>query len=341
MPSKAEAAHRLRLKNSGEITPSRARRFISERLGKAIRGGPLRAFQRSHTTIFARKPLPGDPELGSGPEGIPSPLIGRLLRRWILGRVFCLLVLLTLLPLRAEAEVISHKLGQFEVIQGKPGVVIGVPHGIADPYTDVIGYALALRTDAGAVIATRFCCRWTDHRRINVNRPTERAGVPPPLETLTDRATEIYELYRKLLHQAAQGPLGLYWEIHGNNRSESTGQIEVATVGVARDLAREIKESYFSIRDTVLETETGVVKLDFKIEPLDPVHFAALSAKRWKVFQDAAIVLQLELPRIVRSRKNPREAYIRILAEWMESVMRTVGEAKILRVQRSKPLENP
>ncbi|HLC26365.1 MAG TPA: hypothetical protein VJM80_06315 [bacterium] len=274
-------------------------------------------------------------------KSIPGILIIRPLPRLIFCQIFCLLILLPLLSLQTDAEVIFHKLGQFEIIQGKPGVVIGVPHGIADPYTDVIGYALALRTGAGAVIATRFCCRWTDHRRINVNRPTERAGVPPPLEALTDRATEIYELYRKLVHQAAQGPLGLYWEIHGNNRSESTGQIEVATVGVDRDLAREIKESYFSIRDTVLETETGVLKLDFKIEPLDQVHFSARSAKNWEVFQDAALVLQLELPKAVRFKKTPREAYIRILAEWMESVMRTVGKTRILQVQRSKPLENP
>lgn len=260
----------------------------------------------------------------------PCPLSGFFLWRRIVSRVLPLFALFTLLSLPAEAEVFSHPLGQFETIRGEPGIVIGVPHGIADPYTDVIGYALALRTGAGAVIASRFCCRWTGNRRINVNRPTERSGVPPSLELLTDRAMEVYNLYLKFVREVAQGPLRLYWEIHGNSRPESASQIEVATVGVDEDLAREIKESYFPIRDSVLATNSEIVSLDLKIEPLDQVHFAGRSAKRWKVFREAAMVLQVELPRSVRRRRSAaREAYIRIVSGWMGSVMKKIDNTRV------------
>src|SRR5258706_10989656 len=70
--------------------------------------------------------------------------------------------------------------GWFEVVQGKPslrGVVLAAPHGTADCNTGVIVKNLARDVGISVLIASKFSRKETGDRRINVNRPTEGAGL--------------------------------------------------------------------------------------------------------------------------------------------------------------------
>src|SRR5574341_1021597 len=63
--------------------------------------------------------------------------------------------------------------GRIEIERGRPGFVIGAPHGSSDSATDLIGRELARLTGFSLVVATGFSHLDADGRRFNVNRPTE------------------------------------------------------------------------------------------------------------------------------------------------------------------------
>src|SRR5499427_10878993 len=70
--------------------------------------------------------------------------------------------------------------GTLSVVKGRPGYVIGAPHGTTDSATDVIGLELARRTGFSSAVATGFGKLDTEGRRYNVYRPTESVvGASP------------------------------------------------------------------------------------------------------------------------------------------------------------------
>ena len=80
--------------------------------------------------------------------------------------------------------------------------------------------------------------------------------------------------------EAAQGPLRLYVEVHGNARAESAGRLEIATVGVSRDDAWRPKTLLELIRDARLPAEGDVPRLDVWMEPIDSLWYTASAAKQ-------------------------------------------------------------
>src|SRR5438093_534388 len=143
--------------------------------------------------------------------------------------------------------------GRFEVRKGRPGFVIATPHGTSDRDTDIIGRDLARLTGFGLVVATGFSGLDEDGRRFNVNRPTESvAGTPARLEGETGEARQVYEVYRRHVAEAAQGPVALYVEVHGNGHADSAGRVEIATVGLTRDDAWRLKTLFELIREARL-----------------------------------------------------------------------------------------
>src|SRR5262245_53661473 len=86
--------------------------------------------------------------------------------------------------------------GSLNVVKGRPGYVIGAPHGSTDSATDVIGLELARRTGFGSAVATGFGKLDSEGRRYNVNRPTESvAGASPGPERETEAARRVFEAY--------------------------------------------------------------------------------------------------------------------------------------------------
>ena len=184
--------------------------------------------------------------------------------------------------------------GHIVVRPGKPGFVIAAPHGTTDPGTGDLAAEIARRTGFGLVVA---------------------AGRPPLEEVATDSALRIYLAYEKRVQEAAQGRLAFYAEIHGNNRRETAGRIEIATVGVDRELAQRLRALLELIRDAHLRGHPGTPKLEVVIEPADTIFYAASGAKRDGILKLPTRALHFELPRVART--DARAPYIVILSEFL------------------------
>ncbi|MGH7393809.1 MAG: hypothetical protein ACREM3_30780, partial [Candidatus Rokuibacteriota bacterium] len=153
-------------------------------------------------------------------------------------------------------------------------------------------------------------------RRYQVNRPFEGVpGKPPSHEVATADARRVYEAYEQRVRQAAQGRLVFYAEIHGNNRRDAAGHIEVATVGVDRDEAQRLRTLLELVRDAHLRTQPGTPRLDARVEPADPVFYAASGAKRVGILRLPERALHIELPRV--ARREWIEVYTAVLADFL------------------------
>ncbi|HEV8439834.1 MAG TPA: hypothetical protein VGT40_17225 [Methylomirabilota bacterium] len=217
-------------------------------------------------------------------------------------------------PVAADVEA-PRAAGSFEVKKGRPGVVIGAPHGTSDSATDLIGRELARLTGFGLVVATGFSRLDPDGRRFNINRPTESIpGSPARLEEQTAEARRLYEAYRRRVVEAAQGPLRLYIEVHGNGHEESSGRVEIATVGLSRDEAWRLKTLFELIRDARLQ-DLEAPRLQVWLESLDPLRYTASAAKQSGILSASGRALHIELPRIART--SYREVYTGLLGDFL------------------------
>ena len=206
--------------------------------------------------------------------------------------------------------------GSVQVEKGRPGFVIAAPHGTSDIATDLMGRALARLTGFGLVVATGYANLEGEGRRLNVNRPTESApGVAARLEVETAAARDVYQAYRRHVTEAAQGTVHFYVEVHGNNRQESAGRVEIATVGISRDDAWRLKTLLEMIRDSRLPLEGDVPRLDVWVESQDPVIYTASAAKQSGILAQTPLALHIELPRVART--THREIYTTVLADFL------------------------
>ena len=131
----------------------------------------------------------------------------------------------------------------------------------------------------------------------------------------TAPARRVYDTYRRRVAEAAQGPLRLYVEVHGNARAESAGRLEIATVGVSLDDAWRLKTLLELIRDTRLPAEGAAPRLDVWIEPLDPVWYTASAAKQSGLMAETRMAMHIEMPRAART--TYRELYTTVLADFL------------------------
>ena len=212
--------------------------------------------------------------------------------------------------------------GSFTVERGQPGLVIGAPHGTSDIATDRMGQDLARRTGWSAVIARGFSGRGPGGPRLHVNRPTESApGASAASEIESGDARQVYEAYAAHVAAAAQGPLRLYVEVHGNAHEESAARIEIATVGVDRDAAWRLRTLLELIRDTHLDGSAARdaggerLRLEVLVEPLDRIHYTASAAKARGLLRTVPCALHIELPRAART--THREVYTAVLADFL------------------------
>lgn len=216
---------------------------------------------------------------------------------------------------RIEPEVPLRPAGPLAFQKGRPGLVIGAPHGRSDAGTDRISVELARRTGFGLVVAT-YADLDSGRRRLNVNRPTEGVqGASPSDEVATEPARQAYEAYVSRVRDVAQGPLSLYVELHGNGRNESAGRIEIATVGVSREEAWRLRTLLELIRDAHLGGKGEVPRLDVLVEPLDRLKYTASAAKQAGILRLPQRAIHIELPRAARTLG--REAYTDVLADFL------------------------
>lgn len=218
-------------------------------------------------------------------------------------------------PLRIEPEPALRPVGPLTFQKGRPGVVIGAPHGKSDAGTDRISMELARRTGFGLVVAT-YADLDSGRRRLNVNRPTEGVqGGTPSEEVWTEQARDAYETYVGRVREVAQGPLHLYVEIHGNGRGESAARIEIATVGVSREDAWRLKTLLEMVRDAHLKAKPEIPRLEVLVEPLDRLYYTASAVKQMGILRLPQRAIHIELPRAARTLG--REAYTELLADFL------------------------
>lgn len=163
-------------------------------------------------------------------------------------------------------------LGAFERVPGRPGIVIGVPHGTADAGTADIGRLLCRRLGASGVFVSGFWDRKT-RQRINVNRPTEQV-IGPQSQVLrewrSERAVAANARYVTAVKDAADGPLQAFYEIHSNQRPEYVGSIEVSTLGVSRGEASRFKDAFLL---AIGRLPGDAPRLAVHVSPIDPVTY--------------------------------------------------------------------
>ncbi len=203
---------------------------------------------------------------------------------------------------------------------GRRGLVIAAPHGTSDVRTADIAADLGRRTGFGVVIASGFAIesdtRERAGRRYQVNRPMEGVpGRPPSEEVATDCAREVYDAYEARVREVARGPLQFFAEIHGNNHRDVAERIEIATVGVDRELAFRLRALLELIRDAHLREYAQAPRLDVRIEPADTLRYAASGAKRCGILRLPERALHIELPKAARTEW--REVYTAILADFL------------------------
>ena len=206
--------------------------------------------------------------------------------------------------------------GSFNVQKGRPGYVIGAPHGITDSATDLIGLELARRTGFSAVVVSGIGELDAQGRRYNVNRPTESApGDPPRAEGETEAAHRIYDGYGRSVAEAAQGPLRFYVEIHGNGHQDTAGRVEIATVGLTMAEAWRLKTLLELVRDAHLRSRPEAPKLGIFVEPVDTLRYSASASKSGGLLGRSERSLHIELPKSART--TYRAAYTAMLEDFL------------------------
>ena len=236
------------------------------------------------------------------------------MRRLLRGVAFLAILAQGCAAARIEPEVLARPSGPLASQKGRPGLVIGAPHGRSDAGTDRIAVELARRTGFGLVVATY--ADLDSGRRLNVNRPTEGVqGASASQEVASAEARQVYEAYVGRVKDVAQGPLHLYVELHGNGRTESAGRIEIATVGVSREEAWRLRTLLELIRDARLGGKPEVPRLDVLVEPLDRLYYTASAVKQGGILRLPQRAIHIELPRVARTLG--REAYTGVLADFL------------------------
>jgi hypothetical protein len=186
--------------------------------------------------------------------------------------------------------------GHIAIRPGRAGHVVA-SHGTADAGPGDIGdiaAEIARRTGFGLVVVSGFAAAPDN------GRPAAR---------------EVSELYEQRVLQASQGPLRFYAEIHGGHGTPCAAPIEIATVGVDRELALRLRALAELIRDAHLRTRGEIDRVPVLIEPVDPLTDRAARTRRDGILRLPERALQIELPRC--ARRDWREAYTAILADFL------------------------
>ena len=197
------------------------------------------------------------------------------------------------------------------------GVVIGAPHGSYDVSTAEVVRDLSNKLGIGAVVAKGFTEYETGDNRINVNRPTEGAVLKSSEENPTQRATDIYRHFERLVKQAAGDNLVVYFDVHANDYSGTQDRIEVATKGISDDEARAVREMLAGAFGKNLRNH-GLSSLKVLVEPADSLSvWGATVAKRDGILGNASRGLNIKVPFF----KQVKEVYTNSLIEAVPAIV--------------------
>lgn len=217
------------------------------------------------------------------------------------------------MPSRLSEVFVPHP-GRLTVIPGGPELVVAAPHGDLDHFTGDMVREIVERIGCAGVVAEEFIDPVTS-RRVNVNRPTEGAGVDPSEEVRTPLADHTYQRYLRSLGRASEGRMGDYVEVHGN---ETRPVIELALWNIPWELAGQIKEIYYGLLE---EIPDDVRRVDLWVEGIDPIVRKAAANKEHGCLTKFERALHFELPTSVRIDPIARSVYTEILSELISEAL--------------------
>lgn len=199
----------------------------------------------------------------------------------------------------SSTEEAVARLGEFHASRGSADILVAAPHGSADRNTAAIAVEAAKRLHAASLVAMRFAAE----KRINVNRPTEGAGLRCAEEPQTEQARQVFDAYaRRVRASAVKLPIGVYVEIHGNTLPATAGHLEIATKGLSREEALRIKAAYPEMLARVRAATPHYPALALLVEPADRIHWGAGCNKRLGMLASPEIAraLHFEFPAAAR-----------------------------------------
>lgn len=168
---------------------------------------------------------------------------------------------------------------RIHLIPGDVSVVISAPHG-HDRGTAHLAHEVCRATGFAGICVGDAEDPMTGER-LNINRPTEGAGLDPWEEIPSPRAIEAYVSYRSALDELLAGaPLRGYVEIHDNDTQKNA---ELALMGVPVELLRPLKLLW-----------RGPMPL--LVDGIDMIRMKALPSKWFGTLPDAEMALHFELP---------------------------------------------
>lgn len=238
-------------------------------------------------------------------------------RRLLLGSFATVLVSRASAAPQLQETAGIDQLGKFELVLGRPGIVVGAPHATPDVGTIEVARTLRERLGASAVFVTGFWDMKT-RQRVNVNRPTEQI-IGQDSEVVrqwqSDRAAAANARYIALVKEAAQGRLKVFYEIHSNHRPLLADSIEVSTLGLSRGDAARLKAAFEAARDRLAP---DVPRLSIHVSPLDKVTYPNYRAAS-SISKLSERGCAIESPGHVLANRAWRLAYAACLADSIEA----------------------
>ncbi len=209
-------------------------------------------------------------------------------------------------------------LGHFEFrepSQAMTGIMVGAPHGYADP--DSLDYArwISDRTGAGIVTAFGF-----NAKRLSVTQPVIVRSISygrPQGDPV--RRGGIYPEFKELLQRTAGGELKFYLGVRFSPEGSDVNRIEIASSGFTFEELEVLKALYSRTRDQALG-EALTPKVAMAIDYLDKISWSAAGIKHHGVLMRAERGISLRLPRIL-SPAGMKEIYREILSRWVNDVV--------------------
>jgi hypothetical protein len=199
------------------------------------------------------------------------------------------------------------------------GVVVGVPHGMAEPSAVAYATAISNGTGAGLVIAYGFGAN-----RIAVSRPLVHRFTLTSDGDKLRRPGSFYREFKDVLRNAAAGPLEVYLGSRFADQASDVHHIEVTAAGFTFEQIQSLKETFLKIRDRAL-TGNEVPTVEMAVDPLERISWRATGVKHHGVLMVAEKGLNVHLPKVLTSSKA-KAVYSVILTTWFRAVLATARQ---------------
>jgi len=194
------------------------------------------------------------------------------------------------------------------------GIVVGVPHGRAEPKAVEYGERISDAIGAGLVVGYDF-----NAKRIPVSQPLVHQS-PVGWPAGGARRGSVYPEFTKLLQETVSGPMQFYVGVRvADNRSE-VPRIEVAAGGFSFEELLALKASYRRLRDESLGGWPAVPKVDVAIHPLDDISWTSYGVRNYGVLLLAERGLVIRLPQALAAGDN-FAAYDDVVTAWVRHAL--------------------